>query len=170
MTVVLEAAGLSAATAATVGSVFEAITAAASVAMSIATPIMQANNQAAVAKANAAFMDQEAKDRAVAAGIATERRRKMARRQASEEEAGAAESGALSGTSLDLLDANSVAYELDALTVGYNATNDARALADRANLQRMDAKNIRRGGTLGAIGAGIGGASRLYTKIDGLNF
>lgn len=170
MTVVLEAAGVAASTAATITSIFEVIGTAASVAMSVATPIMQGRNQAAVAKANAAFMEQEAKDRAVRGGIEAERVRRRARMRAAEQEAGAAESGVLSGTSLDLLDANSVAFELDALTTAYNAENEARTLRGRAAVTRAEASNMRTGGLAGGIGAGIGRASDLYSAIDGLNF
>ena len=137
---------------------------------SIATPIIESRNQAAIAEANAAFAEQESKDRAVNAGIAAERERRRNRIRQAESEAGAAESGALSGTSLDLLDANSVAFELDALTLQHRGENDARALSDRAAIQRADAGNIKRGGYTSAIGAGIAGAPRLYNAIDGLNF
>ncbi len=170
MTVVLEAAGVAAATAKTISAVFSAVTTAASLASAVATPIVQARNESALAEAQAAFQDQEAKDRAVSAGVAAERHRKRVRAQQAENEAGAAEAGVLGGSSLDLLDANSVAFELDALTIEYNGRNDAKALSDSAALRRADAGNIRAGGTIGAVGTGVGRAPGFINAIDGLNF
>lgn len=142
----------------------------ASAAVSVGSTIASANNQSAMAKAQARYREQEARDRAVAAGIAAERRRRQYRLAQAEQAAGAAEAGVLSGSTLDLLDANSVAFELDALTLQYNGMNDARALRSSAGLLRADAGNIMTGGTMSAIGAGLGATPRVVTAIDGLNF
>lgn len=134
---------------------------------SVFATIQQANNQAAMMEAQARFKDQEARDRAVAGGIEAERARRRHRLALSEQEASAAEAGVLSGSSLDLLDANSVSFELDALTLAYNRQLEGRSLESEATLLRADAGNVRRGGRFGAIGAGLSGVGRL---IDGLNY
>jgi len=83
------------------------------------------------------------------------------------QEAGAAQAGAFTGTTLDLLDQNPVALESDALTVEFNERATANALAMGGANLRAEASNIKRGGTLGAIGAGLQGLSSM--SFDALN-
>lgn len=169
-TALLTAVGVGAKTAATISSVFSAVSTAAGLAGSIAAPMIQARNQSAVMQANANLADKEARDREVQSSIAAERQRRRNRAVMAEQEAGAAESGVLSGTSLDLLDQNSVALELDALTTEYNGTVEANNLRDRAAYTRSNAGMVKSAGTLNAVGAGIAGAGAAYDRIDGLNF
>lgn len=151
-------------------SIISAVATIGSAVMGVVAPIIQSRNEAAIMKGNAALMMQQAKDREVQSSIAAERERRRNRRLMAEQEAGAAESGALSGSSLDLLDQNSVAMELDALTVEYNGMVDATSMRNRAGMMRAEASNIKRGGIIGAIGGGLSGVAKAAGGIDGLNF
>ena len=147
-----------------------AITGALGLASSIATPLIESRNQAAIAKGQAAQLEQTARDQAVAASIAGERQRRKNRQLLARQEAGAAQAGAFTGTTLDLLDQNSVALEADALTVEFNERNQAAATAQQGANLRAQAADIKSGGRLGALGAGIGGANKLANlSFDPLN-
>ena len=127
--------------------------------------ISGARNQAAVMEANAGFMEQEARDRRLAAIVDAERLRRRQRIALSGDRAQMAQAGALSGTSLDLLDQNSVAAELDAMTVEYGGTVAHQALPRQAAVQRAEAGGVRSSGVWSAAGNLISGVSR----IDPLN-
>jgi len=161
-TALLTAAGVSATTAATVSSVIGAVTSAASIGLGIATPLIQARNSAAVQQGIAAQYEQQARDREVQGAVDAARRRRQNRAVLAEQEARGAEATGLSGTIIDILDNNSVALELNALNVEYEASVDATSLRNDANAARAGASNARAGGVAGAIGAGIG-------SIDPLN-
>lgn len=153
----LVAIGVGAAYAEAIAAVATVVTTAVSVAGTIASSQAQAKTQ----KRNAALMDKQARDRAIAGQMAAEKRRRTNRLMIAEQTAGMAESGMLSGTSLDLLDQNSVALEMDALTVAYNAEIGASHDRAAANNLRADAKATMAGGYMSAVGAGVKGLSSI---------
>ena len=128
--------------------------------------IAGAQSQSAQIEANAKQMEQAASDRRVASSVEAEKLRRKQRVALSRDGAMMAEAGAMSGTSLDLLDQNRVSAELDALTVQYNGETAASGLDRQAELDRAEASGVRTGGYLtaaGRVGTGIG-------SIDPLNF
>ena len=158
-----------------------------------------AQMQADAQRANAELLRKEGDNLAVAASIEAERERRKNRRMRAEERAGAAESGMLSGTSLDLLDANSVAREVDALTIAYRGNLDAKSRYRAADLREAGAadhevmgalnasqytmqadysrasgankaKQIKAGGYASAIGGAFSSFGDVYSAVDGLNF
>lgn len=131
-----------------------------------ATAYTGARNEAAIMKGQAAQNEQAAKDRRVASSIEAERLRRQNRIAMSRGRAGMAEAGALSGTSLDLLDQNSVALELDALTVQYGGDREAQSLQTSGGFMRSEANRVRGTGVPAAAGSLLSGLSR----IDPLNF
>lgn len=131
--------------------------------------IVSGRNQAAVAEHNASVQEVAATNREVVAGLNAERQRRANRQQIAAQRAGAAEAGALSGTSLDLLDENSVALELDALTIEYQGKIDADVNRQQAQMQRADAKNYRTAGALSAAGKAIGALGSAFNSFDALN-
>lgn len=130
--------------------------------------IKGASDQAAVMKANAAQMEATARDRRIASSIEAERLRRKQRVMLSRDRAGMAQAGALSGTSLDLLDANTVAAELDALTVAYNGASSARGLEGQARLDRAEAGAVKGSGYVSGLGKLAGGLS--LANFDPLNY
>lgn len=131
-----------------------------------ATAYTSARNEAAIMKAQAAQNEQAARDRRVASSIEAERLRRQNRIAMSRSRAGTAQAGALSGTSLDLLDQNSVALELDALTVQYGGDREAQSLSGSAGFMRSEAQRVSGTAVPAAAGSLLGGLSR----IDPLNF
>jgi hypothetical protein len=114
----------------------------------------------AAAKEQASEFSRQAREERVTAGIAAERRRRAARVQQSRDRVSLAEGGALSGTSLGLLDQNAVAQELDALTVEYQGEQAGRSADFRAQQARKSAS------PLNVFSAAIKG----FSQIDPLNF
>lgn len=159
MATLLGAVGVGAVTAGYISAAASAI----SVAMAVATPIMAAQQQKKEMKQNAMLLDQQARDKAVAGQMAAEKARRRNRQIMAEQTAGAAESGALSGTSLDLLDQNSVALEMNALTVAHNYEVSGAADANKAARLRADSKGVMAGGIMKGIGGGLS-ASGLMTS------
>lgn len=128
--------------------------------------IQSGRNQAAVMKANARNAEQQGRERQVAANIEAERMRRQSRLVAARGRAGMAEAGALSGTSLDLLDQNSVAMELDALTVQFNGAEAARGARNQGNVTRAEASQVQRAGIISGASQMVGS----FAAIDPLNF
>ena len=138
----------------------------ASAGIGAAGAISGARNEKALIEANAAQMEQTAKDRRVAASVEAEKLRRKQRVLLASDRGKMAQAGALSGTSLDLLDQNRVAAELDALTVQYNGDQGASDLERQAILDRSEAGGVGRSGYLtaaGRIGSGL-------ASIDPLNY
>lgn len=128
--------------------------------------ISGARQQSALIEANAAQMEQTAKDKRVAASVEAERLRRKQRVMLSGDMAKTAQAGALSGTSLDLMDQNSVSAELDALTVQYNGEQGASDLQRQAALDRAEASGVKNSGYLTAAGRTMSGLA----SIDPLNY
>lgn len=165
MAPLLVAAGMSAAMASTVSSVVTAVTAIASVAMAVVTPMQQAKNKKVVAEANARFADQNAKDVEVRSGVQAARRRRMNRTLMAEQEASAGEAGVFGGTSLDLLNQNSVAMELDALNLEFAGDVEATSARNVGAGHRATGANAMAGGRTAAVGAGIAGIDPLNSAF-----
>jgi hypothetical protein len=130
---------------------------------SIAGPVLSVasaiqGNQAA--KQQAAEFSRQAREERVSASIAAERRRRAARIQQSRDRVSIAEGGALSGTSIGLLDQNAVAQELDALTVEYQGEQAGRGADFRAQQARRSAS------PLNIFSAAVQG----FNQVDPLNF
>lgn len=137
-----------------------------SAAIGVAGALKGARDQAALMEGNAAQMEQAAKDRRVAANIEAERLRRRQRVALSRDAAMMQEAGAASGTSLDLLDQNRVAAELDALTVQYGGETAGQGLEQQAALDRAEIPGVKSGGYLTAAGRALSGIG----SIDPLNY
>lgn len=146
-----------------------AVVSVASAAATAAGSVMQGRQQNKIARANAAAKDQEARDRALQGSIAAERERRRNRAILASQEASAAESGAFSGSTLDLLDNNSVALEMDALTVEFNGQVGAGQSSRQASILRVEGSAAQSGGLLTGIGQGIGAAGQAFSRFDPLN-
>ena len=168
--VVLTAAGVAAKTASTIGTVVSTVATVASVGSAIATPIIAGKRQERIEKANAASLQADANRREVAASVQAERERRRSRQMIANQEASLTEAGAASGTSLDLVDQNSVALELDALTVEFSGQQGADSLRDQAAQRSFVGQMAGSSGILSGIGAGVSSADRLVTSFDPLNF
>lgn len=135
--------------------------------LSGATAFTGARNQAAAMESQAALQEQQANDRAVTASIEAERLRRQQRTALARDRAATFGAGAGSGTSLDLLDQNTVAAELDALTVQYGGRQDAATQRQQAGATRMQADTVRSGAPFEAVGRLASGLSTL--RFDPLN-
>ena len=138
--------------------------------MGVIAPLAQGRNAEAIHDANAAALDQQAKNKITEGAIQAERQRRQNRRVIAEQEATAGQAGVYGGTSLELINHNSVALELDAMTTEYQAELDADNLRRGANIQRAEGDAARQSGTLQAVGAGIKGATSFaLSDFDPLN-
>lgn len=137
-------------------SIIGAVASAAPVVLGV-TSAIQGNR---AAKEQAAEYTREAREQRITSSIAAERRRREARLAQSAARTSLAEGGALSGTSLGVLDQNAVAQELDALTVQYQGEQAGRGSEFRAAQARKSAS------PLNIFTAAITG----FNQIDPLNF
>lgn len=169
MATLLVAAGLSAATAATVTSIASTVATVASIGTAIATPIIQGKREEKIAKANEQALRQEARDREVAGSIEAERQRRINRQRIASQTAGAAESGTLSGSTLDLLDANSVAMEMDALTVQYQGEVGGIQSNRRADLVAAEGEGAGTFGIFQGVAGGVSRGVQAFTQFDPLS-
>lgn len=101
--------------------------------------------------------ERQAQESRIMAGIEAERLRRVARQEQSRARAAMAEGGVLSGTSLDLLDSNAVARELDALTVEFRGQQEARGAEFQAQQSRGNVLDV------------FSSAVRGFSQVDPLN-
>lgn len=135
-------------------------------ALSVAAPVLSGvmalgsglgQASALEAQADQARFDAEAAEVAASADAAKERRRN--RVTMSRQRAIAGEAGALSGTTIDLLDSNAVALEQDALMTEYEGRLRGFSLRQNASNLEADAAGARTGAYFGLATGLIGGAS-----------
>lgn len=169
MAPLLVAAGMSASMAASVASVASVVATVASVGTAVAVPVIQGKQQQKMDEANAQRLRQEGRQRELEGSIAAERQRRQNRAMIARQAAGQAEAGALSGSSLDLLDANTVALEMDALTVAYQGELQGRSLNDRAGLLDFQGRQAGQAGLAAGAGGLLSSAGRGLANFDPLN-
>ena len=168
--VVLTAAGVAAKTASTIGTVVSTVATVASVGSAIATPIIAGKRQEKQEKANAERLRADANRREVAASVQAERERRRSRQMIANQEASLTEAGVASGTSLDLVDQNSVALELDALTVEFAGEQQADSLRDSAAQREFVGSLAGSSGVLSGLGGGVASLATSFNRFDPLNF
>ncbi len=136
----------------------------------------QAQYQANAAEYNATVARQNAVTAGAQASAAEEQQRRDFRALQGQAIAAAAQSGTgLSGSNADVLAQNSVANELDALTIRYEGQMRARGLQAEADLQsysaqasRRAAKDAMKGAYLNAGAAILSGGSKFYAASNPL--
>jgi len=169
MSELLLAAGVSAKTAGTIAAVGQAMTLAAATVGAVGA-YQQSRTQGAIAEAEAERQEVASRDAAVTAGLEAERQRKRQRLLASRNLTAFAEAGSLSGSAFDVLNANDVASEMDALTVEYQGERQSAQLMDQAAISRANAAGYNAAAPVSAGARLIGGVGSVAANVDPLNF
>jgi len=104
--------------------------------------VMSAITANAAARQQGRELDRQGREERVVAGIEAEQLRRKARQQQSASRTAMAEGGALSGTSLGVLDQNAVAQEMDALMVEYRGEQRGQSADFQAAQARKSASPL----------------------------
>lgn len=158
----LTAAGVGLKTAKTIGGVLSAI----STVSSLVGGLNSASAAEATAQRNAAQLEENARSERVMGSVQAARQRRRARQMLARQEAGFAESGALSGTAFGALDQSAFNAELDALTLQYEGDLRGQGYQAQADMQRHEGSQRGRALRAGAYGSALGGVM----SFDPLNF
>lgn len=127
---------------------------------SIATPVLGVMGALAGVqerKEQRAEHEREAKESRIMASAEAAKMRREARQRQSRSRAMMAEGGALSGTSLGVLDQNAIAMELDALNVEFQGEQQAKSAEFRAGQSKANYLDV--------FSSAVGG----FTQMDPLN-
>lgn len=135
----------------------------ASAAVSAIGAIQSGNAQAAAATYNARVQEQNAKvAQDQAASVASQKIRENRQRMAAGRGAVMQNGFELTGTPLDILDQADVQGNLDYLTAIYDGKVAATGYQNNATLYKMEAKNARRAGMIGAGTAMLSGVADAF--------
>jgi hypothetical protein len=120
-------------------------------------------------KYNAALYARNAEVSRQQAQVAEDRQRRVAAQRAGANVAAIGASGLdMTGSPLDLLEANAAQEEIDALTIRWNGENQAAGLGAQGQLASAQGRNAQTQGYLGAGASLFLGASRIGSRSHGL--
>lgn len=136
-------------------------------AVSAAGAIMQGKQQQALAEAQARALEQQAEAERRAAAYEASKEFKVQQLQQSAARAQVGASGAgFQGSPTEVLTANVGQGQLDVQAIMFGSTIRQNNLRTQAGISRMQGKQAKAAGMIGAFGEVIGGATRISSLYD----
>lgn len=139
--------------------------------MSAAGSIMQGNQQAAMAEAQAQALEQQKKAEAQASAFEQQQERRKQELQLASARAQVGASGvALAGSPTEVLTANAAQGQLDIEAIQYGSTLRQNNLGTQAGISRFQGKQAKQAGIIGAASNLVSGISNIYDPNRAVKF